>query len=159
MLKNIPRLRRPCSTATSMRNGGRIPDGMAVWRVVTRHSAVRFALVGCTNTLISFTVFRVMLCLPYASTLKVAASQLVSYGAGVAWSYCLNRVFTFRSKRAWGSQAARFVLLQASLAIGSSVVIGSLVERGGRDPSFVWFAVMAVVTAVNYAFSRAWVFR
>jgi len=116
-------------------------------------------IVGLSNFLISFTVFRLLLMGPGDFKWKVAGCQLVSYGVGIAWSYFLNRRFTFQCQQPMGPQVRRFVFLQVSLALISSALIEYLVQSWQVYPTMAWFLVMAGVTVVNYLFCRFWVYR
>lgn len=121
--------------------------------------AVRFLLVGTSNFLIGFTTFRLVLMLPVEFTFKVGTAQLCSYGVGTVWSFFCNRRFTFKSREAVGGQLTRFVLLQATLAASSSVIIDALVAVRPESPSLIWVLVMGVVTVVNFTVCRTWVYR
>jgi len=128
-------------------------------RVLISPETVRFLVVGCSNFVVSFTVFRLMLAVPGTFAFKAGVSQLVSYGAGVLWSYYWNRRFTFRASGPVRGQLMRFVILQVSLACSSAVVIDSIVAAGTVGPSIAWLMVMAVATVVNFLGCRLWVFR
>jgi len=118
----------------------------------------RFLLVGVSNFLVSFGVFQSLLALLHYRGLAVSVYQLISYAAGIAWSFSWNRRFTFRSNAPWPKEGTRFVPLQALLAISSSLMIGVCVERFELSPTTAWFVVMAIITAANFLLCRYWVF-
>ena len=119
----------------------------------------RFLLVGLSNTAVSYGVFRLCLWgLPQFAA-KAAASQLVSYGAGIVWSFVWNRSWTFRSQGHAGREAVRFVALQVGLAGLSSALVGLLVDVAHLWPTPSWVVVMAGITLLNYLGSRYWAFR
>jgi putative flippase GtrA len=124
-----------------------------------RESSWRFVVVGLSNAVIGFTVFRVCLATPIDIPLKAAWSQLVTYAVGITWSFWLNRRWTFRSRGAVAPQAARFVFLQVSFALLSAGAIGLSVDHWGNPASLSWLVVMGVVTVLNFLLSRFWAFR
>ena len=120
---------------------------------------LRFVAVGCTNFLVSFAVFRLALKWLPALEARAAVSQILSYAAGIAWSYAWNRTFTFRSRAAVAPQAARFVAVQMGFLLLSAGSVGWLVDRLGWPATPAWLLVMTVVTVANFLAMRAWVFR
>jgi len=120
---------------------------------------LRFMVVGVSNFLVSLAVFRGMLVLLSGSSLKGTLSQLASYAAGTIWSFVWNRRYTFRSSSRIGPQAIRFLLLQALLAVSSSILVGAGVDVLGLSPLPTWVVVMAAITIANYLGCRSWVFR
>ena len=119
----------------------------------------RFLAVGFSNFVVSFTVFRVLLALPWSSQFKASLCQLASYGAGTVWSFIWNRRFTFRSTEPILGQALRFVSLQASLALVTASLIGLSVDILELPPTPSWLAIMGVATIVNFLLAKRWVFR
>jgi len=131
-------------------------------RSETRHwraSSWRFIIVGMSNAVIGFTLFRVCLATPWDVPFKAALSQLVTYAVGITWSFWLNRRWTFKSQGSVAPQALRFTLLQVSLALLSSLAIGLAVDYGGYPATASWLVVMAGITLLNFFLSRLWAFR
>ena len=124
-----------------------------------RGSSWRFVVVGLSNAVIGFSVFRACMAVPVDVPLKAALSQLVTYAVGITWSFWLNRRWTFRSRGNLAPQAARFVFLQVSLALSSAAALGLAVDHWGNPATASWLVVMAVVTLLNYVLSRHWAFR
>lgn len=122
-------------------------------------SFLRFLAVGLSNFAVSFSVFRGLLALPWAPAFKAAACQVASYAAGTVWSFTWNRRFTFKSTASIPKQAARFVVLQAGLALVSSGLMGLLVDARGLPASPTWFFVMGAVTIGNFVLCKRWVFQ
>jgi putative flippase GtrA len=120
---------------------------------------LRFVLVGFSNFLVSFALFHLLLLVPVTFAVKTAISQLISYSGGAVWSYYWNRRFTFRSQGVVLPQAARFLTLQASLALISSVLIGLCVDVLGLPPTPSWWLVMIPATIVNFLTAKLWVFK
>ncbi|WP_417463132.1 GtrA family protein [Kordiimonas sp.] len=126
----------------------------------SRSQAVRFLLVGCSNAALSYVVL--VLVFPLLKTLPMggAISQAISYSTGIAWSFALNRRFTFAvSQEARAApQMARFIATQLSLLLVSSGLIEFSLQQGwSLTPS--WLVVMALVTVANFLLSKYWVFR
>jgi putative flippase GtrA len=119
----------------------------------------RFALVGFSNFIVSYGVFRAALAAPLAFPMRTSAAQLMSYALATLWSLYWNRRFTFRSSGPLMKQARRFIILQVSLALTSAALIGLAVDHFGISPSVAWFAVMSVVTIVNFLLVKWWVFK
>lgn len=119
----------------------------------------RFLLVGVTNFLVSYAVFALALWSLPALPARTMLAQALSYGAGIGWSFLWNRRYTFQSSGPAAAQFRRFLALQLALLAGSSLAIGALTDLSKFNPHVAWFAVMTLVTLVNYALSRHWVFR
>jgi putative flippase GtrA len=122
-------------------------------------SFVRFVLVGLSNFVISFSVFRGLLALPWTFEFKATVSQIASYAAGTVWSFLWNRRFTFRSAGSIPRQAVRFFTLQAAMAGASAGLIGLFVDVMSLPATPTWLCVMGCVTIVNYLLCKRWVFR
>jgi len=119
----------------------------------------RFVAVGFSNFVVSFTVFRVLLALPWSVQFKASLCQLASYAAGTAWSFVWNRRFTFQSQDPVLRQALRFATLQASLAIVTASLIGLAVDILGFPPTLSWLVVAGGATIVNFLLAKRWVFK
>jgi putative flippase GtrA len=120
---------------------------------------LRFLMVGASNFVISFVTFRVCLSIFAQSSFSVPASQLVSYGVGILWSFFWNRRLTFASRGHLGHQAARFITLQVVLGVLSAVLIAMGVQQLGLNPSVAWFIVMSVITIANFLLTKWWAFK
>ena len=82
-----------------------------------RLPVVRFAIVGAINTAVDFCLFMV---LAAWAGLPVALSNTLSYSAGVACSFALNRTFTFGDRspaRQALRQLALFVVRRQELLV------------------------------------------
>ena len=119
---------------------------------------VRFALVGCSNFLVSYTVFWLCLRIPFTFQFRASAAQLVSYSVGVVWSFLLNRRFTFDPEGPIARQAGRFVTLQIVLAFSSAAIIGYAVDSLDLPATLTWIVVMSIVTVINFTLCRYWAF-
>ena len=119
----------------------------------------RFLAVGFSNFVVSFTVFRVLLALPWSFQFKASLCQLASYAVGTVWSFIWNRRFTFRSSDPVLGQAVRFVTLQGSLALVTASLIGLSVDILEFAPTLSWLVIMGGATIVNFLLAKRWVFR
>jgi putative flippase GtrA len=131
-----------------------MPEMQRAWGA----SSWRFVVVGLSNAVIGFTLFRACLATPIEVPFKAAISQLIAYAVGITWSFYLNRRWTFRSTGRVRSQAFKFTLLQISFALLSSAAIGLSVDHWGNPATLSWLTVMAVITLLNFFLSRLWAF-
>jgi putative flippase GtrA len=144
-------------------------------RGIPDDSAARFALVGCTNFVVSFTVF--YLSFHYLPADAVAAlarvlgagdaalhppagavANVLAYLAGMVNSFVLNRQWTFRAGgNAW-AQALRFTAVSFfSLAMGTAATF-ALVDVLHYPPLPVWVPITVIVMLVNYFGCKHWAF-
>lgn len=137
-------------------------------------SAARFALVGCTNFVVSFTVFYLSFhYLPAEAVTALArtagvdsalhppaaaVANVLAYLAGMVNSFLLNRAWTFRAAGNALPQALRFAAVSAfSLTMGTLATYG-LVDVLRNPPLAIWVAVTVVVMLVNYYGCKHWAF-
>jgi putative flippase GtrA len=118
---------------------------------------IKFLIVGCSNTLLSFLVFY------WASTTFFETSlfyaQCTSYLAGVLWSYAWNSLFTFESKIN-SADFFRFSLTQVSMMVLSAFLISHLTKVWSDiNLNIVWLLVMLFITVLNYSLCKYFVFR
>ena len=118
---------------------------------------VKFLIVGLSNTLLSYLVFMLGLLLLKHVNMSATIAQLLSYLAGMLWSYYWNKSWTFESDN-YSSQLYRFIILQVSLALLSAAIIGYSIDYLDYFPTITWVLVMGFITLLNYYLSRHWVF-
>jgi putative flippase GtrA len=116
----------------------------------------KYALVGVMNTGVDFAVFCALV---YIAEFGLAWAQTLSYGAGLANSYLLNRKWTFKvNKRQQLGDIVRFVLVNVvSFAAATAVLLG--LEHAGLTAVTAKACSILVSLFVNYAGYRLWVFR
>lgn len=115
----------------------------------------KFIIVGASNTFISFFVFYFL----YGTIgVSVFNSQIVSYSAGIVWSFILNRFWTFKSKRDVVKSAFLFVMVQCFLMFFSAYLISNIIKLYDYSAVSVWIFVMALVTVMNFLISKYLVF-
>jgi putative flippase GtrA len=125
--------------------------------------ALRFAVVGCANVMVSLGVFLLLLwvfeTMPPWRLPPAATANALSWVAGLANSFVWNSLWTFRVESLSVGPLPRFLILNLGAATFSSAMIWLLVDRLAlaQTPSFL--AVTALTAAGNYFINRAWVFR
>ncbi len=118
--------------------------------------ALKFGTVGIANTALDVGIFSV---LTLAVGLQAPAANVVSYSAGIALSFALNRAWTFRDRnrqRPW----SRLALFATGNLVGlalSTAVIASLVRAWGPLPAKA--LSVGITFAWNYIFSNLIVFK
>ena len=144
-------------------------------RSLPEDSVARFALVGCTNFVVSFTAF--FLSFNYlpagaVATLaglvgagasshppQAAVANVIAYLAGMVNSFLLNRSWTFRATTGNAlPQALRFGVVSLFSLTMSTVVTFALVDVLGLPSLAVWVPLTAVVVVVNYLGCKYWAF-
>jgi len=142
-------------------------------RSIPEDSVARFALVGCTNFVVSFTAF--ILSFNYLPPSAVAAlvgagnasphppqaavANVIAYLAGMVNSFLLNRSWTFRATSGNAlPQAMRFAAVSLFSLTMSTVVTFALVDVLGLPSLGVWVPLTAVVVVVNYLGCKYWAF-
>jgi len=115
---------------------------------------LRFGLVGLSNTLLSYVVFRVLL----VTIATPFWAQFFGYAAGIVWSFFLNGKWAFGQDKLSGATFTKFLSVQFVLLIVSSVSVSLAIETFAVQPDLAWVGVMAVITLINYLAMRNWVF-
>lgn len=119
-----------------------------------------YSIVGGLNTFIDMAVFMLLVFL----NVHYAAAQVVSYSAGMANSYVMNRAFTFRAesvrldrKEEW-RRGLRFVVWNAAM-LGLSILLLALAAEWLQLREWTAKIIVTVlVVAVNFYGSKKWVF-
>ncbi|HEX3777827.1 MAG TPA: GtrA family protein [Polyangiaceae bacterium] len=123
-------------------------------RRLSEVSVVRFGIVGVSNTTLSFVVF-------WAAhhLMPAFGAQCLSYVIGTIWSYYWNRRWTFQSQGRVAAEASRFFTSQIAFMLLSSSLLGLFVDRMHLPSGPTWFAVMVLITVLNFLVSRFWSFK
>ena len=115
---------------------------------------VKFASVGVINTLVSYSVFAVLV---YIGQHYIIAS-VCSYITGVVTSYLLNARFTFLKVTCWQA-FARFLLIN-SIALGFSVlVLHMFVVFAALNPLLAQIVVVVVRFPLMYFWVKRFVYH
>jgi putative flippase GtrA len=116
--------------------------------------ALRFALVGATNTALTLCAYALLVLVGVPSP----AAAALGWALGAANGYRLNRGWTFRSALRGLTPAARYVAVQAigagldALGVWLAVGDGHLHRLEGE------IAILPAVTLLTFALCRGWVF-
>lgn len=143
----------------------------------------RFIVVGCTNFAVSFVVFYLFynylklsellfgVLGPTGDHLQRALQEfgaesadatlanIIGYSAGIINSFVWNKLWTFKARHETVSQFGRFLLLNLACLLLSSLSLFIFIDSLGFLYGPVWFITMGMVTVINFAVSRYWVFR
>ncbi|MEB3103137.1 GtrA family protein [Ferviditalea candida] len=108
---------------------------------------VKFNAVGLINTGVDFAVFALL----NAAGLNVYFAQAVSYSAGIANSFLLNRVWTFqyREKPGWG-EALRFLSVNLTSFAVSTAALYALHALLGVHALAAKLVTLTVSVLLNY---------
>ncbi|QAY67406.1 GtrA family protein [Paenibacillus protaetiae] len=120
---------------------------------------VAFNLIGLVNTLIDYAVFQGLV---WLGVFYIVA-QIISYGAGTANSFIMNRAFTFKKQQGTGkhtrTQAARFIVLNLFVLLVSLLLLYLFADLGGLPYWLSKLLVTGVTVIMNFIGSKRWVFR
>jgi len=143
----------------------------------------RFIVVGCTNFAVSFVVFYIFYNYLKLSELLFAVlgpagdhlkrvlqgigaqsadatlANIIGYSAGIINSFVWNKLWTFKARHEAASQFGRFLLLNIACLLLSSLSLFIFIDSLGFPYGPVWLITMGMVTVINFAVSRYWVFR
>lgn len=121
---------------------------------------LKFNAVGLLNTAVDFVVFTLL----SAAGTGYAIAQIISYSAGTANSFILNKKVTFRDRQKAEQasfdrmQLVKFILLNlVSLGV-SLVLMHVLADRLGMQVLLSKVLVTGVTVVINFVGSRKWVF-
>lgn len=116
---------------------------------------LRFCTVGLANTAVDFSVFIILTLggVPYL------LAQVISYSAGTANSFFLNRKWTFQvAGKTNIMEVVRFVVVNGLSLLMSSGMLFVLHHLYEGDLWLSKAAATAASVALNYIGSRTWVF-
>jgi putative flippase GtrA len=139
----------------------------------SRHVVSRFAVVGCTNFVVSFAVF--YLSFHYLPVQRIAAAlhstagggeihvggavaNVLAYLAGMINSFVLNRTWTFGASGDTAGQALRFAAVNAVTLSISTLTMFRFVDTLGYPSLLVWIPLTLVIMVLNYLGCRHWAF-
>ena len=114
---------------------------------------VRFALVGLSNTAVSYVAYLALL----RAGAPYLAAAACAFVAGAANGYALNRRWTFAAR---DSRRARlvYVAVQAVALGATTAVVWSLAHDGVPHPA-AYVVAVPPVTVASFLANRAWTFR
>ncbi|MBB6091636.1 putative flippase GtrA [Povalibacter uvarum] len=115
-----------------------------------------FALIGVINTAVHFVVFVLLL---RVFGVPMLAASAIGYCAGVANSYVMNRLWTFKvTTRANSKEFLRFAAVNVvSLGI-NLLVLKYLTESAGLGPEVAQIGAIGASLVANFAGNKWWAF-
>jgi len=93
-----------------------------------------------------------------AASLDATLANIVGYSAGIINSFTWNKLWTFEVKKKTAKQFGRFLVLNLFCLLLSSAFLFVFTDYLGWAYLPVWFITMGIVTLVNFAVSKYWVF-
>jgi putative flippase GtrA len=113
----------------------------------------RFVLVGVSNTVISFLVYRILL----AAAVPYVAAAPAAFAAGATNGYVLNRIWTFAAPDTARSRA-RYLCVAAMGALSLTLLVVALVDAVGTGTIWAYVIAIPPVTAGTFFANRVWTF-
>lgn len=126
---------------------------------------IRLGLVGGFNTIVDFGIFNILLLMLPNERWEASVAVSLSYIGATAFSYILNRRWTFELDGSWGSgreTGAFYMVNTLALAATLAIVEGAQVLWGPLTVlqlNLAKFAAVVVVLFPKYAGYRDLVFR
>lgn len=144
---------------------------------------LKFAIVGCSNFAISFTIFYLCYEHWHVATLLLngmrnwgetipdfvskiggkspegSFANIIAYTCGLMNSFLWNRIWTFRILSKTTKRLKRFIILNVFCLVLSTIIIFIVVDIMSWPYKMVWFITMAFVTILNFFGSKFWVFN
>jgi len=113
----------------------------------------RFLVVGVSNTLISFVVYRLLL----AVSMPYAVAAPVAFAAGAVNGYVLNRRWTFDARDTTRARVL-YVGLAALGALFTTVFVVLFVRAFGVGKGAAYIVAVPPVTVALFLANRLWTF-
>jgi len=113
----------------------------------------RFLVVGLSNTVLSFLVYRLLLAI---GAWYVLAAP-VAFAAGALNGYVFNRRWTFAARDTTRARVS-YVVVQAAGALSTSVLVLFFVRVLGTGRGWAYLAAIPPVTLCMFAANRLWTF-
>lgn len=114
---------------------------------------LKFAIVGVSNTAISFLVYVVLVKL----SLYYILASIISYIAGILNSYILNTAFVFKEKKTKKNLFMFSSVYLSALLINLSLLY-IMVDVFGTGPITGQILVTGIVMIYNYIMQKKWTF-
>jgi putative flippase GtrA len=118
---------------------------------------IKFSIVGCLNTGISYFIF---LALYKIFDVHYLAASVLAYSGGLLNSFILNKKWTFGAE---GSliqvQFVKFILVNSIALILNLVTLKLLVEDIGMIPEIAQIVAIGFSTMANFVGNKVWTFQ
>ena len=121
---------------------------------------LKFNAVGLVNTLIDFVIFTLL----HSLGMVYALAQVISYSAGTANSFILNKKVTFKDRNRGNhegfdkAQLLKFIVLNLVVLGISLLLMHLLTDKLGIQVLISKVLVTFVTVIINFFGSRKWVF-
>ena len=121
---------------------------------------IQFGIVGVINTAVSFVTFKLL----YSTfnVFDILISNTFAYIVGVANSFILNSLWTFKKTQSNKKKTYQFIQFFTVnlIAFGSQqLVLFIFATKLGFPGEIIWFAGVVFSLSINYLGSKLWVFR
>jgi putative flippase GtrA len=118
--------------------------------------AVKYAIVGVSNTALSLCVIWVMMKVLGCSDV---VSNVTGYIAGLLNSFVWNKQWTFKSPDTWAGSAIRFGLVFGVCYLLQLGLLLYLNSRLSIDPYYNQVFAMMFYTAINFLMNKYFTFK
>ena len=122
----------------------------------TLKQAIRYGVVGVSNTLITAVVIWVMMKMAGCSDVL---SNITGYAAGVLNSFVLNKKWTFKSTIGWSRGAVRFGVVFGICYLMQLGLLLYLNKHLTIDSYFNQLLAMAFYTVINFIMNKYYTFK
>ena len=122
----------------------------------TLKQAIRYGVVGLSNTLITAVVIWVMMKMAGCSDVL---SNITGYAAGVLNSFVLNKKWTFKSTIGWTRGAVRFGVVFGICYLMQLGLLLYLNKHLTIDSYFNQLLAMAFYTVINFIMNKYYTFK
>ena len=123
---------------------------------------VRYVIVGGLTTVVSLGSYYICVVtfLNPDIAVQLQAANVISWICAVSFAYITNRKYVFLSKNnKWLPEAVRFVGARISTLVIDMLSMGLFVSVLGINDKVAKIIVQFIVFALNYLFSKIFVFR
>jgi putative flippase GtrA len=118
--------------------------------------AIKYAIVGVSNTAVSLCVIWVMM---KALGCSDVTSNITGYIAGLLNSFIWNKQWTFKSSDAWVGSAIRFGLVFGICYVLQLGLLLYLKRHLSIDPFYNQVLAMIFYTAINFLMNKYFTFK
>ena len=143
---------------------------------------IRFGVIGCINSgityvvfLLSYRYFPLSKVLPVfsdsvagsmvtslhligLSTIDGAVANVIGYIAGMVNSFVWNKLWTFKAANGTKKQLFRFIITNITCLLASTSIIFICIDLYHWPYNPVWIITMIFVTMINFVASKYWIF-
>lgn len=123
----------------------------------TVKQAIKYGIVGVSNTVITAVVIWIMMMLFGCSDV---VSNVVGYVAGVLNSFIWNKQWTFRSSVGWVGSAVRFgAVFGVCYLLQLGLLVYVLIPHFSFGSYYNQLIAMAFYTVINFVMNKLYTFR